>query len=357
MHPVTTAEEHESKRRQVRERPTLKTIARLSGLAVTTVSRALNEAPDISEATKARVRAIARDIGYRPDRAGLRLRTGRTQVISLVLSTDHEFMNHTVKLISSVAAGLRGTGYHLIVTPYSPREDPMVPIRYLVESGSADGVILNQIEPEDPRVSYLLSVGVPVGTHGRTVWSDRHPWYDFDNREYARLGVRALAARGRRRVAMIAPPFSQNYSIAMRGGGDDAAREAGVAFEVLPDVTSHDRSDDIQAALLRRLGQDPEVDGIVCASTTSCMAAVVAAEAAGLTVGRQIDVVGKEAIPFLTVFRPQILSFAEDVGSGGTFLAGALLRHIANPGQPPASYLEVPSPPRAPDGPREASGG
>ena len=351
---MTTADDQESKRRQVRERPTLKTIARLSGLAVTTVSRALNEAPDISDATKVRVRAIARDIGYRPDRAGLRLRTGRTQVISLVLSTDHEFMNHTVKLISSVAAGLRGSGYHMIVTPYFPREDPMAPIRYLVESGSADGVILNQIEPEDPRVGYLLSVGIPVATHGRTVWSDRHPWYDFDNREYARQGVRALAARGRRQVAMIAPPFSQNYSIEMRGGGNEAAREAGVAFEVLPDVTSHDRSDDIQAALMRRLREGPAVDGIVCASTTSCMAAVAAAESAGMTVGEEVDVVGKEAIPFLTVFRSAILTFTEDVGAAGTFLAGALLRQIAEPERPPIGHLEVPGPLPEADRPQEA---
>lgn len=347
-------DEPDRTRRPQRERPTLKTISRLSGLAVTTVSRALNEAPDISEATKARVRAIARDIGYRPDRAGLRLRTGRTHVISLVLSTDHEFMNHTVKLISSVAAGLRGTSYHLIVTPYFPREDPMTPIRYLVETGSADGVILNQIEPEDPRVHYLLSVGMPVATHGRSVWSDRHPWCDFDNREYGRLGMLALAERGRRRVAMIAPPFAQNYSIEMRGGAACAAEETGAVLEVLQEVTSHDKSGDIEAALRARLREEPALDGIICASTTSCMAAVAAAESAGLTLGREIDVVGKEAIPFLNLFRPPILSFSEDVGGAGTFLAQALLRHIAAPDTAPQCRLDVPKP-IFPGRPAEAS--
>lgn len=325
-----------------RERPTLKTIARLSGLAVTTVSRALNEAPDISDATKARVRAIADDIGYRPDRAGLRLRTGRTNVISLVLSTDHEFMNHTVRLISSVAAGLRGTSYHLIVTPYFPREDPMAPIRYLVETRSVDGVILNQIEPEDPRVRYLLANDVPVATHGRTVWSDRHPWCDFDNRDYARRGVMALARRGRRHVAMIAPPFSQNYSVEMRRGMAEAAQAQGLGSEVLSDVTSHDKSSDIQSALAARFRREPAIDGIICASTTSCMAAVAGAEAAGMTLGREIDVVGKEAIPFLELFRPAILSFTEDVGAAGAFLAKALLRHIANPAESPGHMLQCP---------------
>ena len=85
------------------ERPTLKTISRLSGLAVPTVSRALGNAPDIGQRTKDRVQAIAREIGYRPNRAGLRLRTGKTQVISLVISTDHDVMNQTAKLIGSIA--------------------------------------------------------------------------------------------------------------------------------------------------------------------------------------------------------------------------------------------------------------
>jgi len=198
--------DQDTTRRPLRARPTLKTIARLSGLAVTTVSRALNEAPDISDATKARVRAIARDIGYRPDRAALRLRTGRTQVISLVLSTDHEFMNHTVKLISSVAAGLRGTGYHLIVTPYFPREDPMAPIRYLVDSVSADGGILNQIEPGDRLVPYteepknFRALYAPIDVKGLVLAVQLH-------RQYAMNGDIVVIDRGRQDGVQVGHQF------------------------------------------------------------------------------------------------------------------------------------------------------
>ena len=68
-----------------RERPTLKTIAFMTGLGVTTVSRALKDAPDIGAETKERVRMVARQLGYQPNRAGVRLRTGKTNVIALVL--------------------------------------------------------------------------------------------------------------------------------------------------------------------------------------------------------------------------------------------------------------------------------
>lgn len=114
-------------------RPTLKTISEISGFAVQTVSRALGDAPDISAKTKKRVREIADEIGYVPNRAGVRLRTGRTYVISLVLSTEHDILSLTSRLISSIAEGLRDTQYHLVVTPDFPDEDPVKAIRYIVK--------------------------------------------------------------------------------------------------------------------------------------------------------------------------------------------------------------------------------
>ena len=81
--------------RQEHRQPTLKTISEITGLAVATVSRALSDAPDIGENTKVRVRQVADDIGYVPNRAGVRLRTGKTHVIALVLSTDHGIVTKT----------------------------------------------------------------------------------------------------------------------------------------------------------------------------------------------------------------------------------------------------------------------
>ena len=116
-------------------RPTLKTIAYMTGLGVTTVSRALNDAPDIGQATKERVRLVAKQIGYRPNRAGVRLRTGKTNVISLILSVETEVLGLTSHLVYGISEYLAGSPYHLIVTPYNMRSDPLDPVRYIVETG------------------------------------------------------------------------------------------------------------------------------------------------------------------------------------------------------------------------------
>ncbi len=117
---------------------------------------------------------MADEIGYIPNRARVRLRTGRMNVISLVMSTEHDVINHTAKLISSMVGGLRNMPFHLISKPYFADDNPMKPIRYIVESGSADVVIFNQAQGQYPRVKYLLDRKFPFATHGRRDWSDRH---------------------------------------------------------------------------------------------------------------------------------------------------------------------------------------
>ena len=310
------------------ERPTLKTIATATGLAVATVSRALKDAPDIGEETKRRVRETAALLGYRPNRAGVRLRTGKTNVIALVLSTESDVMNHTSRLIYSIANALRGTAYHMVVMPFFPDQDPMEPIRYIVETESADGVILNQTKPDDPRVRYMTDRGFPFATHGRTDMGIDHPYFDFDNEAFGRLGARALAERGRKRLYLIAPPRAHMYGRHMATGFADEAALRGLPFEIAAKITSDSSGDAIDAAVTARFCAPNPPDGILVGSTTAAMSGISGAEQAGLVLGRDFDIVAKEPIPVLRRFRREAIIISENVGRAGDFLARALVATI-----------------------------
>lgn len=329
-------------RPEQKEKPTLKTIARLSGLAVPTVSRALNDAPDIKQATKDRVREIAKQVGYIPNRAGVRLRTGRTNVISLVLSTQHDLTNHTGSLISSIAGALQDTRFHMNVTPYFQEDDPMKPIRYIVETRSADAIILNQVTPEDERVRYLMDHQFSFVTHGRSIWCDQHPYYDFDNEIAGQMGVRRLAERGRKFILLIAPPRDQFYAKHMIAGVEAEAAALNVQTLTHPIATSDmDRipMTELVEATLREI---PQIDGIICASTSAAMATVAALEKADRTLSDDIDVFAKEAVPILEWFRPGILTVFEDVTAAGDFVGRAAMQAVRDPNAPPMQYLEKP---------------
>lgn len=322
-------------------RPTLRTLAADTGLAVATVSRALKDAPDIGQATKARVREAALRLGYRPNRAGVRLRTGKTNVIALVISTEADVMIHTSRLISSLAEGLRGTAYHMVVMPFFADEDPMVPIRYLVETGSADGIIFNQTRPNDPRARYLTERGVPFATHGRT-GELAHPWVDFDNEAYGRMSARAMIARGRRRILLIAPPGEHAYALHMIAGVTAACAAAGLTAEVLSGVTSDDAGTAVEAAVTARMKGDPRPDGIIAGSPSAGMAAVAGIEAVGLRLGAEVDVAAKEAFAILRRFRREMMVVHEDVGRVGLALARAVMAAIDTPDAPPLQILDRP---------------
>ena len=323
-------------------RPTLKSIAEICGLAVPTVSRALSGASDIGKATRDRVRQVADEVGYVPNRAGVRLRTGKTNVISLVLPTEIDGLNYSSRIIASIAGALRNSPYHLIVTPFFPDEDPMKPVKYIVETGSADAIIINQIQPEDPRVKYLLERNFPFATHGRTMWSVQHPYFDFDNFEFARHATELLAKRGRKYLLLISPPLSQNYSQNMITGMQSTTKETNLFSDYFEEPTQNGTSKRLNNQHIGYLKRNPGTDGIITSTTVSAVGTINAISALGRQLGKDIDLCTKEVAPFFRQIRPEILTITEDVTKAGSFLARAALRAIDHPEEPPLQMLVTP---------------
>ena len=323
------------------ERPTLKTIAAETGLAIATVSRALKDAADISEDTKKRVRQTAERLGYRPNRAGVRLRTGKTNVIAVTLSTVSDMSNPS-QLIYSIAEALRGSAFHLVVMPFFPDQDAMDPIRYIVETGSADGIVLNQTQVDDPRVRYLTERNFPFVTHGRTDMGIEHFYFDFDNEAYARIGVRALHARGRKHLLLIRPPAIHSYSVHMTKGFLSEAQTLGLDAQMMDEVTSDSTAEQIEAAIAHRMTIGQPLDGILTGSPSSAVAAVAGAEKAGRIIGQDFDIVSKEANHFLHRFRKEIIVVEEDVNRAGGFLTRALMAAIERRAPERGQFLDRP---------------
>ena len=188
-HPVTQASG------TVRPRPTLRTIAEHTGFAVATVSRALAGDPKIARRTRETIARAAEDLGYVPDRAAQRLRTGRTNVIALVLDPHGEIIDFSGSMIAGFAEAVRDTRYHLTLTQYQYDEDPMRPIRHIVRNRLADGVVFARTEHEDARVRFLQEAGFPFVTHGRTRIAD-HAWFDYGQRGFRADCRRAVGGAG-----------------------------------------------------------------------------------------------------------------------------------------------------------------
>lgn len=327
----------------MKPKPTLKTIAQLSGFAVPTVSRALSDAPDIAQATRERVQAIAREIGYSPNRGGLRLRTGKTFTIALVLGIEDRVSDHAGRLIASVANTLRATPYNLIVTTFSQSAgDPLGAVKQVVENGLADAILIEQIEPRDARVRYMLDAGFPFAMLGRCEWPEPMAYYDFDNRAFGEIAARGLLARGRRRLMCLAPPAGQSYARHLREGIEAALAPDGAQFEMFEGVLGNPDRAACEALIAGQLTGAVPPDGLICCSTSDALAALKALRASGLAVGRDVDIYTKETIPLVRDFAPEVMSLTEDVEAAGRFLAQAAITAIEQPKAAPPQRLAVP---------------
>jgi LacI family transcriptional regulator len=318
-------------------RPTLRTIADASGFAVTTVSRALAGDLKIAESTRREVARIAHELGYVPDRAAQRLRTGKTNVIALVLSPHEEILGFRGSMIAGLQLAVAGTPFHIMMAPHDGLADPLEPILHILRHGLADGIIFSGTSPDDPRVALLSQAGFPFVSHGRTETVGTHAWCDYDNEAFARLAVRRLAERGRRRLLLIPPRPDRTFARHMMTGFlEEAAHQAATA--ILDDgVTLSTRPQALLDRLPHLLATDG-VDGFICPGEVAAMAVLAGLQDHGVAVGATVDVIAKQTSQTFDLYRPRVDTIYEDICAAGETMGQLLLRRIA--GEDPA-HLQV----------------
>jgi LacI family transcriptional regulator len=309
------------------KRPTLRSLAEITGLGISTVSQALRNSPLIAEDTRKRVQLAAQQAGYRPNRAGVRLRTGKTMVITVVLNPQDEGSGFFSQFVYGVSDALANTGYHLVITPYD-LQDPMSPIRYIVETASADGIILSRTQPHDARIRYLHEAAVPFTTHGRTDMGIVHAFHDFDNETFAYEAVRKLAERGRKRVALLTPPPDLTYYHHTNLGFERGMKDFGLeAFPI------HSCNTDTPLAQVEALGRElahhpQRPDGIISAATTSAFALAAGMQHEGPQIGIDFDVASKQSSNLMSIVMPKLISIPEDFRFAGFRAARLLIQAI-----------------------------
>lgn len=329
-----------------KSRVTQKTIADAAGLAITTVSKALAGDPKIARATREKVERIAAEIGYIPDRAAQRLRTGKTRVFNLVLNPHTELLDFANAMIIGITQALENSDYHLVVSPHFGEGDIREPIEHIVDNNLADGVFFSRVQPFDPRVKYLQEKDVPFVCHGRTNFSTPHSFVDFDNEALIELAVGKLAADGARKICVILPPESLTFHQHVKRGAIKSAADLGVECIFADQVTLDSSLAEISAwAAKMATTSDPSdrPDGFVFLGEASYFAAISAFRANGFERGRDFNVVVKRHSELLTHIDPGVSVVFEDIVKAGREMGQMLLQQVAGTPAPPVQYIDRPT--------------
>lgn len=234
----------------------------------------------------------------------------------------------TSQMMFGISEVLAGTQYHLVLTPHVHQKDPMVPVRYILDTGSADGMIISRTVPDDARVALMTERNFPFATHGRTDMGICHPFHDFDNEAYAYQAVERLVAQGHRRIALLAPPARLSYYLHTRIGFERGLSAFGATEVAMGRLTSEAPLDTIRTHMEALMRSADPPDGIISISGSSTIALIAGLEAAGKRLGPDLGMVSKQSAEFLNWIRPEILTVSEDVRQSGRDLAKAVIARI-----------------------------
>jgi LacI family transcriptional regulator len=323
----------------------LKELATRLGLSTTTVSRALNGYPEVSEATRERVMAAASRYNYQPNTRAIRLATGRAMAIGHVIpvATRHEIVNPVfADFIAGAGESYSRAGFDMVLSVV-PDADEDRTYRSLQSRGAVDGVIVHAPRLNDSRIQMLTGMGLPFVVHGRASGTEvPYSWLDVNNRRAFQRATEFLLDLGHRRIALINGLEFMDFAIRRRTGFCDALTARGLIPD--PALMSSDEMTESLGfrAAMRMLNQPDRPTAFLVSSMISAIGVRRAIELGGLKLGRDVSVVihddelsylrNGDDVPIFTATR-------SSVREAGRLAAEMLLSIIANPDQPPIHRL------------------
>jgi DNA-binding LacI/PurR family transcriptional regulator len=307
------------------KKTTIVDIARACGVSVTTVSRILNNKPDVAEETRQRVEKWMQEQGFTPQMAWQQLRSGKSRFIALHFPQD--FNPPSYSIITSAAMSCEDAGYSLNLIANSLNENDLLAI---FRSGQADGIILMELLTHDWRVAVLREHELPFVLIGRCADNTGISYVDLDIGKGVNDAIQYLVALGHRHIGFVtlAPVLQEKeygYATWALKGYDKACQQ----FD-LPLVwrTVDLKSDDAGAVVNRMLEECPEITAIVTPQEIGVPGVLKAVQQRGLRIPDDISIIGLLAETMSEMITPPLttISFpSHDMGYEATKI---LIAHL-----------------------------
>lgn len=323
----------------------LKQLSELLGLSQTTVSRALNGYPEVSEATRKRVQDAARTHGYRPNPRARGLATGKSGAIGHVIpmARQNEMVNPVFGDFIAGANTAYGRRHYTMALSIIPDTEEEQTYRTLAQQGNIDGIVVQTPRMDDPRIALLNEIGLPFIVHGRcSRVAAEYDWVDVNNHSAFHAATRRLLELGHRRIGLINGEEQLDFAWRRRGGWEDALREAGVspdpALARCGEMTEHNGWRDAGALLD---GAAPPT-AFVVSSVISAFGVRRAVQERGLRLGEDVSLITfDDDLSYLrdTAEPPVFSVLRSSVREAGEICAELLIQRIRSPKGPPLTRL------------------
>ncbi len=303
-------------------------LAKIAGLAPSTISRALSDSPRVSKETKERIRSLAAEHGFRLNQTASALRKRRTGAIGVVFPLGHEIDQSLsdpffMGLLGPLADALAKQGYDVLLSRVIPDNEAW--LDDIIASGRVDGIVLVGQSNQTEIIERAARAFTPMVVWGAMRENAVQITVGTDNRAGGAMATRHLIGIGRRRLAFLGDPAVPEFADRHAGFLDAIKAANGVEESVLPlHLTDQDAYDE----MARFLADHPAPDGVLAASDVIAMSAMRAITDQGLRVPQDVSVVGYDDIGIAAHTAPPLTTIRQDTRKGAQLLVDLLLRRI-----------------------------
>jgi len=311
------------------KRATIHDVARKAGVSYQTVSRVMNNRPDVAEETRQRVLISIQELGFRPNAVARSLVTQRTHLMGLV-TIDYEDP-FFAGVCSGVQEEAHRRGYMLMIT--STDRDISLECDYVhsLREHQVEGIIMIRHSILNPGCDTLGSF--VQGKDPFVVTSIRYPGencvlVDIDNVDGSKQAVQHLIENGHRQIAMITAPSSYLVTFHRNQGYLEAHHDAGLQPDPALTIEADWLFSGGYRAAWELLGRGIPFSAIFCHNDLMTFGAIRALREAGKKIPEEVSIIGYDDLPACEYIDPPLTSVWQPRYEMGATVVKSLIAQI-----------------------------
>jgi len=320
---------------------TLEDIAKQAGVSRSTVSRVVNNHPNVSDDVRKRVIEVIQNTGYHPNAAARTLASQRSWTLGLVLPHSVSFFfkdPYFAHLTKGIAQACNQYDYTLALFLVDSKEDEKKIFTRISRKGLLDGVLVQTGHHGDQQINGLLAnVDIPQVALGRLVSSDNVNYVDIDNINASHHAITHLIRLGRQRIGTITGPIQSTVGLDRKAGYIKALSERGIKVNDALIIEGDFTEMGGYYAMKKMLPAKP--DAVFVASDTMAIGAMRAAREAGLNIPGDVAFVGFDDLPIATLSDIKLTTIRQPVVQFGIRAVELLIDMIENGTYPPRHII------------------
>ena len=305
---------------------TVRDVAALAGVSLTTVSNVLNRPDRVATDTLDRVRGAIDELGYIRNDAARALRLGKSKAVGLVISESTSPFYADV--IRAADTTLAASGYSSLVGSAYHDVSAAERLIRLFEAQRVSGLLINPFTDTLPVLEVLIRRGVPVVHVDAKAPHPGHCSVTTDHLAGGRMAIQHLAALGRRRIALVRGLAEVSQITLRMDGARNTCRELGIECEEIVAPTYFVRGGIHAGGVIAGRSKSNRPDAVFAANDILAMGIVSALVERGVKVPEDIAVVGYDDTDFAMAARVPLTTLRQPASDIGARAATLLLEEI-----------------------------